>query len=86
MMFIFTIIGIFAVAFFVGYSYATKSSLLAIENVERWIEHTESNCWVQYEMYRDLEDKYEQLLSEYHQYRGTMKAINDYCKKGDKNG
>ena len=34
-------------------------------------------------MYENLENKYEGLLREYEQYRGTMKAIDDCCKRGD---
>ena len=31
-------------------------------------------------MYENLETKYDALLREYEQYRGTMKAIDDYRK------
>lgn len=53
----------------------------AVRKVEQWIDDTNSNKWVQYEMYQELEEKYEALLCEYEQYRGTMKAINDCNKK-----
>lgn len=61
----------------VGYAFATRSSLMAIENVNNWINSTEANHWVQIGLYNDLEDKYENLMKEYEQYKGTMKAMKD---------
>lgn len=72
------IVGLGAFVFFmIGYAYATRRSLLAIETVEQWIQDTESNQWVQYSMYKDLEEKYDKLVREYEQYRGMIKAIKD---------
>lgn len=61
----------------VGYAFATRSSLMAIENVNNWIETTESNHWVEIRLYKDLESKYETLMKEYEQYKGAMKAMKD---------
>lgn len=83
MMFFFSCLLTCMISLIIGYSWATHDSLTAIENVNRWIEDTQSNRWIQYYMYQELEEKYELLLKEYEQYRGTMKAINDCCKKGE---
>lgn len=61
----------------IGYAWATKDSLMAIENVNNWICSTQSNDWVQYRLYEELEEKYERLLEEYNQYQGTIKALRD---------
>ena len=62
----------------IGYAIATRDGLKSIENVNRWIETTESNRWVQIELYKDLETKYEELIKEYEQYKGTIQALNDW--------
>ena len=62
----------------IGYAIATRDGLKSIENVNRWIETTESNHWVQIELYKDLETKYEELIKEYEQYKGTIQALNDW--------
>lgn len=62
----------------IGYTIATRDGLKSIENVNRWIETTESNHWVQIELYKDLETKYEELIKEYEQYKGTIQALNDW--------
>ena len=67
----------------VGYAFATRHSLLAIENVERWINDTKSNQWVAYSIHKELEEKYIALLKEYEQYRGTVKCLEDLKKNGD---
>lgn len=78
MVLIFGIVGLGALVFFmIGYVYATRRSLLAIETVEQWIQDTKSNKWVQYSMYKDLEEKYDKLVKEHEQYRGMIKAIKD---------
>ena len=71
------------VFFMIGYSYATRRSLLAIENVEQWINDTNSNLWVHYSLYSELEEKYDKLVSEHEQYRGMVKAIKDYGSDSD---
>lgn len=65
------------VFFMIGYSYATRRSLLAIENVEQWIKDTKSAQWVHYPIYKELEEKYDKLVREHEQYRGMIKAIKD---------
>ena len=62
----------------IGYAIATRDGLKSIENVNRWIETTESNRWVQIELYKDLETKYEELIKEYEQYKGTIQALKDW--------
>lgn len=83
MVFFFSCLLTCMISLIIGYSWATHDSLNAIENVNRWIEDTQSNRWIQYHMYQELENKYDALLKEYEQYRGTMKAIDDCCKKRD---
>lgn len=81
---IFSMILLLIVGFAVGYAVATRSSLMAIENVNNWIKSTEANHWIQIELYNDLEYKYESLMKEYEQYKGTMKAMRDLgIYKGD---
>lgn len=81
---IFGIVGLGAFVFFmIGYSYATRRSLLAIETVEQWINDTNSNQWVHYSMYSELEEKYDKLVREHEQYRGMVKAIKDYGGDSD---
>ena len=80
---IFILIGTIIISFSIGYAWATRCSLLAIENVNNWISNHEANCWVQYSMYEELEKKYIKLLSEYEQYRGMIKAIDDCGDKHD---
>lgn len=65
------------ISFVLGYLYATRKSLLAIENVEQWIKDTKSAEWVHYPMYKELEEKYDKLVREHEQYRGMIKAIKD---------
>ena len=65
------------VFFMIGYSFATRRSLLAIENVEQWIKDTKSAQWVHYPIYKELEEKYDKLVREHEQYRGMIKAIKD---------
>lgn len=74
---------IFIVGMCIGYCMLKSDAESAISKVSQWIDDTTSNKWVQYEMYYELEKKYDNLLSEYEQYRGTMKAINDCCKKDE---
>lgn len=74
---------IFVIGICIGQFMLKADTESAVRKVEQWIDDTTSNKWVQYEIYQDLEEKYEALLREYEQYRGTMKAINDCCK-GDK--
>lgn len=74
---IFSMALLLVVGFAVGYAFATRSSLMAIENVNNWIESTESNHWVQIGLYNDLKYEYESLMKEYEQYKGTMKAMKD---------
>lgn len=66
------------VGIIIGYVIATRDGLKSIENVNRWIETTESNHWVQIELYKDLEIKYEELIKEYEQYKGTIKALKEW--------
>lgn len=65
------------VGFAVGYAFATRSSLMAIENVNNWIKSTEANHWIEIGLYNDLKYEYENLMKEYEQYKGTMKAMKD---------
>ena len=65
------------VGIIMGYAFATRSSLMAIENVNNWINSTEANHWIEIGLYNDLEYKYENLMKEYEQYKGTMKAMQD---------
>lgn len=74
---------IILVSLIAGYSFATRDCFNSIRNVDMWIESTNSNQWVASYMYRELEEKYEKLLSEYEQYRGMIKVLKD-CN-GDKN-
>lgn len=74
---IFSMTLLLIVGFVVGYAFATRDSLMAIENVNNWINSTEANHWVQIGLYNDLEYKYESLMKEYEQYKGAMKAMKD---------
>ena len=74
----------FVIGFCVGHTVLHKDTWLTLDKISQWIDDTNSNKWVQYSMYEDLEVKYDALLREYEQYRGTMKAIDDCCKKHDK--
>lgn len=73
----------FVIGFCVGHAVLHKDTWLTLDKISQWIDDTNSNKWIQYHMYQDLETKYENLLKEHEQYRGTMKAINDCCKKHD---
>jgi hypothetical protein len=75
---IFSMTLLLIVGFAVGYAFATRSSLMAIENVNNWIESTEANHWVEIGLYKDLEIKYEELIKEYEQYKGTIKALKEW--------
>ena len=74
---IFSMTLLLIVGFAIGYAFATRNSLMAIENVNNWINSTKANHWVEIRLYKDLEDKYESLMKEYEQYKGAMKAIKD---------
>ena len=79
----------FVIGFCVGHTVLHKDTWLTLDKISHWIDNTNSNKWVQYYMYQDLETKYDNLSKEYEQYRGAMKAINDCCKKhndGDMDG
>lgn len=71
----------FVIGFCVGHTVLHKNTWLTLEKISKWIDDTNSNKWIQYSMYEDLEIKYENLLKEHEQYRGTMKAIDDCCRK-----
>lgn len=71
----------FVIGFCLGHTVLHKDAWLLIDRISQWIDDTNSNKWVQYSMYENLENKYEGLLREYEQYRGTMKAIDDYREK-----
>ena len=77
----------FVIGFCVGHTVLHKDTWLTLDKISQWIDDTNSNKWVQYYMYQDLETKYNDLLKEHEQYRGTMKAINDCCRNnnGDNN-
>lgn len=62
----------------IGYCLAERDSISAIMRVDNWISTVEDNQWIHYEMYKELEEKYEDCLKEYEQYRGMIKAIKDY--------
>ncbi len=66
----------------IGYCFAERHSINAIMRVDDWISTVENNEWIQYGMYKELEEKYEDCLKEYEQYRGMIKAIKD-CNDGD---
>lgn len=74
---IFSMTLLLIVGLVMGYAFATRSSLMAIENVNNWINSTEANHWIQIGLYNDLEFKYENLMKEYEQYKGAMKAMKD---------
>lgn len=73
----------FAIGFVLGQTMSHKNAWIILEQISQWIEDTHSNQWVQHSIYQDLEVKYDALVREYEQYRGTMKAINDCRKKYD---
>ena len=75
---------IFVIGICIGQFMLKADTESAVRKVEQWIDDTTSNKWVQYEMYQELEEKYENVLREYEQYRGTMRAIDDCCKKSKK--
>ena len=70
---------------FMGYAWATRDSLLCIENVERWINDTNSNNWVDASLYYKIQEDYNELLAEYNQYQGAVKALKD-CNKFKQEG
>lgn len=74
----------FILGFCAGHTVLHKDAWLTIDKISRWIDDTNSNQWIQYNMYENLENKYEGLLKEYEQYKGTMKAIEDCRKKSNK--
>ena len=89
MMVLFCSITTFVIGFCLGHTVLHKDAWLLIDRISQWIDDTNSNKWIQYSMYENLETKYDALLREYEQYRGTMKAIDDYRKKhndGDVDG
>lgn len=63
--------------FSLGFEMVGFETSLAIENVNNWINSTEANNWIEIGLYNDLEYKYENLMKEYEQYKGTMKAMKD---------
>ena len=87
MIVLFCSITTFVIGFCLGHTVLHKDAWLLIDRIAQWIDDTNSNKWIQYSLYENLENKYESLLKEYEQYRGTMKAIDDYHKQkdGDKN-
>ena len=44
---IFSMTLLLIIGFVVGYAFATRNSLMAIENVENWIKSTEANHWIE---------------------------------------
>lgn len=83
MIILFCSITTFVIGFCLGHTVLHKDAWLLINRISQWIDNTNSNTWIQYSMYENLENKYESLLKEYEQYRGTMKAIDDYHKHKD---
>ena len=44
---IFSMTLLLIIGFVVGYAFATRGSLMAIENVNNWIQSTEANRWIE---------------------------------------
>ena len=56
----------FIVSFLLGFSIALillkREETDAIRNINNWLSTSKSNEWVSYEVYEELEEKYEMLL------------------------
>lgn len=48
----------------------------AIRNINNWLSTSKSNEWVSYEVYEELEEKYEMLL-ERKKYERLLERISD---------
>lgn len=60
-----------------GYALTVRDGLLEIEKVITKMEHLD-NHYVEYSIYKDLQDKYEDTVKEYEQYKGCIKALKDF--------
>ena len=56
----------FIASFLLGFSIALillkREETNAIRNINNWLSTSKSNEWVSYEVYKELEEKYEMLL------------------------
>lgn len=70
----------FIVSFLLGFSIALillkREETDAIRNINNWLSTSKSNEWVSYEIYEELEEKYEMLL-ERKKYEKLLERIGD---------
>lgn len=70
----------FIASFLLGFSIALillkREETDAIRNINNWLYTSKSNEWVSYEVYEELEEKYEMLL-ERKKYERLLERIGD---------
>lgn len=70
----------FIASFLLGFSIALillkREETDAIRNINNWLSTSKSNEWVSYEIYEELEEKYEMLL-ERKKYERLLERIGD---------
>ena len=64
-----------------GYVLSVRDGLLEFSKVIGAVENL-NESWVSYAMYKEVVDKYDATVKEYEQYKGCIKALQDFKDGG----